>query len=496
MAHGLSKSRYTTFRSCEKALWMSVFKSEEAVIDDQTQARFSTGTEVGDLARGLLGPYEDMTVRKEDGHLDYSEMVRRTQDALSRGVENICEAAFSHDGNYCAVDILHRVSGGYEIYEVKSSTHPDNEIYGWDVAFQKWVLTGCGLSVRGTYLVCIDNSYVRQGELDIQGLFSINDISEAVAQEYPVVEANVRAAKRVLDGDEPMKDISAGCNSPYGCAFWQYCTKGLPSPSVFDLYRFGAKKFDMYYAGKVRLEDIDGVPLTPIQQMQVNGAVRGESHIDREGIERFLGTLTYPLYHLDFETIQPPIPLYDGTHPYQQIPTQYSLHIEESPGGKLRHLEFLAPSRENPLRPIAESLCENIPENVCLLAYNKSFECGRLNELADLFPDLAGHLRAISANIRDLLIPFRGGCYYLPAMGGSFSLKSVLPALFPDDPELDYHALDELCQNGSMAMNLYPALKDMSPEEETRARRALLDYCRLDTLAMVKVLSKLYEAVN
>lgn len=497
MSHGLSKSRYTQFRSCEKALWLSIYKSEEAVIDEQTQARFAAGNEVGDLAMGLLGPYEEMTVLKEDGHLDYAAMIERTRDAMARGVENICEAAFSYQGNFCAVDILHKVFGGYEIYEVKSSTEADKDIYAWDVAFQEYVLTGCGVTVLGRYLVCINNEYVRHGEIDIKKLFKVNDISGAVNAEYPSVAANIAAAKRVLDGGEPARSITPECNKPYDCAFWQYCTKGLPCPSVFNLYRMGtAKKFDLYFAGKKALSDLDGVKLNRIQQMQVDGHLNGTVHIDKAGIRSFLGTLTYPLYHLDFETIQPVVPLYDGTRPYQQIPTQYSLHIEKAPGGPLEHREFLAPSRENPLRPIAESLCRDIPADVCVLAYNKQFECGRLQELAELFPDLKDHLLAIRDNIRDLLVPFQGGCYYLPAMGGSFSIKSVLPALFPDDPELDYHALDELCQNGSMAMNLYPVLKDMSPEEEARARRALLDYCRLDTLAMVKVLSKLYEAVS
>lgn len=497
MSHGLSKSRYTQFRACDKALWLNVFKPEEAVIDAQTEARFAAGNEVGDLAMGLLGPFEEVTVRKEDGHLDYGKMIELTKDALSRGVENICEASFSYDGSYCAVDILHKVKGGYEIYEVKSSTEADKDIYAWDVAFQKYVLTGCGIPVVGTYLVCINNEYVRHGDIDIQQLFKINDISEAVEAELPNIADNIEDARRVLDGDEPTKDISPDCGNPYPCPFWDYCAKHIPSPSVFDLYRMrSTKKFELYNAGIVSLDQLGDTPLSCIQQMQVDGALSGTIHIDRDGIREFLDTLSYPLYHLDFETIQPVVPLYDGTRPYQQIPTQYSLHVEKSPGGELDHLEFLAPTRENPLRPIAESLCRDIPADVCVLAYNKAFECGRIAELAELFPDLSDHLLAIRDNIRDLLIPFQAGYYYLPSMGGSFSIKSVLPALFPDDPELDYHALDELCQNGGMAMNLFPALRDMSPAEEARARRALLDYCRLDTLAMVKVLSKLYEAVR
>ena len=236
--------------------------------------------------------------------------------------------------------------------------------------------------------------------------------------------------------------------------------------------------------------------LTPKQRMQVECTLEGKESINKEGIQSFLDTLTYPLYHLDFESIMPAIPIYDGTRPYQQLPTQYSLHIQKEPCGELIHKEFLAPSKGNPLRPIAEALCRDIPTNVSVLVYNKGFECTRLADLAELFPDLADHLLAIKDNVKDLLVPFSKGYYYLPAMGGSFSIKSVLPALFPNDPDLDYHALDEICQNGGMAMTLFPKLQDMSPEDEERARRALLEYCHLDTLAMVKVLEKLYQATK
>ena len=497
MSHGLSKSRYTAFRACDKALWLNVYKPELAVIDPNTKSRFAAGTAVGELAKGLFGEFEDMTVRKEDGHLDYQAMLEKTQDAINRGVKIICEAAFSYNGNYCAVDILRKVKGGYSINEVKSSTDPYNEVYAWDVAFQEYVLTNCGITIMGTNLICIDTSYVRNGDLELDKLFMVTDIADAVNAELLYIEDNILDAKQVLDGSEPGNSISPDCNYPYPCAFWDYCTKHLPKPSVFDLYWMNKKKkFELYKAGKVGYQDLGGVKLTRIQKMQVSGALDGVIHIDKDGILSFLNTLSYPLYFLDFETIQPAIPLYNGTHPYQQITTQYSLHILESEYGVLRHLEFLAPSREEPMRSLAENLCRDIPSDVCVLAYNKSFECGRIAELAELFPDLADHLLAIRDNVKDLLIPFQAGSYYLPSMGGSFSIKSVLPALFPNDPELDYHALDDLCQNGSDAMNLYPTLKDMTPENEARARRALLDYCCLDTLAMVKVLSKLYQAVR
>jgi hypothetical protein len=133
--------------------------------------------------------------------------------------------------------------------------------------------------------------------------------------------------------------------------------------------------------------------------------------------------------------------------------------------------------------------------HTCVTAYNRSFECGRLNELALQFPDLAEHLLNIRSNIQDLLTPFQSGYYYNRAMGGSFSIKSVLPALFPNDPELDYHNLEGV-HNGSEAMTIFPKIKDMPPEEQTVARKNLLEYCKLDTYAMVKVWEALMAAAE
>ena len=193
--------------------------------------------------------------------------------------------------------------------------------------------------------------------------------------------------------------------------------------------------------------------------------------------------------------MQPAVPQFKGTKPYQQIPFQYSLHYIEKEGDKLKHKEFLAVSGEDPRRAIAEALCRDIPMNVCTTAYNKSFECTRLKELAETYPDLSEHLLNIRDHIVDLLIPFQSGYYYNKAMGGSFSIKSVLPAIFPDDPELDYHNLEGV-HNGSEAMNIFPQIQFIEPEEQERARHNLLKYCELDTYAMVKVWQELVRVIQ
>ena len=501
----LSKSKYAKYCQCPKCLWMSVYKPEEEVIDPTSEARFETGTEVGDLAMGLLGDYIDVTTNKPDGKLDIKAMLDKTQQLMADGTENICEASFSYDGNYCAVDILHKTDGGWAIYEVKSTSFPEFngnpaklDKYLPDVAYQKWVLTKCGVNVTGVFLVCLNSDYVRQGELDIQKLFVINDMDEMIANEYDKVEARQAEAKKLLQQtEEPEMDIWEGCKKPYDCAFYDYCSRHLPSPSVFDMYRMQfSKKLEYYRKGMITYDDIKNEKLTPVRRIQIDSSLANEPHINKDSIEKFLETITYPIYFLDFESMQPAIPPFDNMKPYQQICFQYSLHIIENEGGPLLHKEHLGVSGSDPRRALAEQLCQDIPMDVCTLVYNKSFECTRLKEMAEWFPDLAEHLLNIRENIVDLLVPFQQGDYYLPSMGGSFSIKVVLPSLFPDDPSLDYHNLEGGVQNGNDAMTIFPKIQYMSPDEQEKTRKALLEYCCLDTYAMVKVWEKLIETTK
>lgn len=490
----LSKSRYCIFTQCPRALWLKVNRPELAAQNPDLEAKFENGNEIGDLAMGLFGDFIEVTSYTDDGKLDLAEMIRRTRALVEAGEEIICEASFSYNGNYCAVDILKKENGGYAIYEVKSSTHVSS-VYATDIAYQKYVLEKCGINVTGTNLICINSSYVFNGELDLTKFFKIIDLSAEVSEEYRYVEENIAKALNTLSlTDEPTCDISENCNSPYSCSFWNHCADHIPTPSVFSLYRMNySKALEYYNRGIVTFEDLlqDDILKNKIRSLQVEHTLREkETHVDVDGIKSFLSTLSYPLYFLDFETMQPIVPQFVGTKPYAQIPFQYSLHYIESLDGELKHKEFLGISGEDPRRAIAERLCADIPRDVCVLAYNKNFECSRIRELAAVFPDLSEHLLNIERNIKDLIDPFRNGYYYNRAMGNSFSIKSVLPAIYPNDPSLDYHNLEGI-HNGSEAMAIFPRINDMSPEDAETARYNLLKYCELDTYAMVKVWEEL-----
>lgn len=525
---GISKSKFLAFCQCPKRLWLEVNKPGEAIVDSSAMARFNTGNVVGDLAMGYFGDYIDVTTTKIDSNgnevLDLNKMLSDTSDLIKTGsgVDNICEASFSYDGTYCAVDILHRRSKGgdkFDIYEVKSSTGKDGDkpneggkknVYIDDLACQAYVLMKCGVKVEKYYTLVLNSEYVYDGKTDSNGnpkynlkkLFHKTDLTKEVKERMKTVEREIELANYVLNSKNEMDShLGTRCKHPYDCAFAEYCKKykGVPNSSVFSIG--GVRSFDLYEKGVVTYEEYLkhitdlGNDKCLFQRRQLDAEMSGKKDVfhDDSKIKEFLDSLTFPLYFLDFETIQPALPIYKNSSPNNQIPFQYSLHYIDELGGKLYHKEFLAVSDgSDPRRALAEQLVKDIPANARVVAYNKEFECGRIAELAVLYPDLHDHLTSIHGNIQDLMHPFENGdCYHID-MHGSYSIKAVLPALFPNDPELDYSKLPSV-HNGGEAMTLFPKIKDMSSAEQKEARDSLLAYCKLDTLAMVRVWEKLTE---
>jgi hypothetical protein len=458
---------------------------------------------VGDIAMGYFGEYSEVPFDREN----IGGMIEETRRLLESGTKIIAEASFSYNGNFCSVDILRKVDGGYEIVEVKSSTGTEDDdpadimdVYGPDLSYQYYILANCGLDVTKVSLMRMNKQYTRMDELDLQQLFILIDCTNHTLASQDMIAENIESIKAVAEQkDEPETTIGSHCKKS-DCAYRGWCFRTLPENNIFDIgwRMWGSKKDAAYQSGYVSFREVFDSPtkLSDQQLLQVKTVLNDlPPHIDHYSIRQFLNDLTYPLYHLDFETCQQPVPLWDGVRSYQQIPFQYSIHIQDKPCSEPIHNEFLGKEGADSRRELAMRLCADIPQNVCVLAYSAPFEKGRINDLAEFFPDLAEHLMNIHSNIKDLADPFSKGYYYCREMGGSYSIKVVLPALCGGDPELDYHKL-ELIHNGSEAMKAFSNLHEQPPDEIARIRAALLAYCKLDTLAMVKILEKLYEAAN
>lgn len=493
----LSKSSYCSCVQCEKILWLNEYKPNLKQ-EKGSDAILETGKNVGEFAKGLFGDYEDVPYDNSQ-----SAMLEKTKELMEKKPNVITEASFSFDNNFCRVDILKNDADGVEIYEVKSSTKI-KDIYRDDVAYQYFVLSNLGLNVKKAAIVYINKEYVRENELDMNELFNIEDVTDIAVQKQDEVKTNIGMAERFMEmhgsDDEPEKDIGVYCLDPYDCDFWDYCTRDLPKPNVFDIMggMKKTKKFEMYYGGKVSFEDLENEDLNPKYLEQIDFTLNDrEPKIEREAIKELLDSLKYPLYFIDYEAFQCAIPEYEGTKPYQQIPFQYSLHIIPQEGADLEHKEYLSQADdENIIRNFAESMIADLPENGSVIVYNKTFEESLVNKkIAGMYPDLKDEIDRINGNIVDIMVPFSRRNYYTKEMEGSYSIKKVLPALYPDDPELDYGNLN-LVHRGDEASQAFLSLGDMAPKEQEKTREALLRYCELDTYAMIKIWEKFREVAG
>ncbi len=489
----LSKSQYIRGLQCHKSLWLYKHKPElREKPDARAESLFNTGYKVGDLAKELFPNGAEI----EFDENDFEGMIKKTKELIANGVKVIYEATFKEKGIFAMADILVKNGDIWDMYEVKASTSVKE--YQLNDASIQWYALSDAIKLNQAYIVHIDNSYVRKGELDINKLFAIEDVTDEVLNKQDDIPKQLSQMDKMLRGKMPDIDIGLHCSDPFECDFWKFCWQDIPNPSVFNLYRMnGSKKFELYSDGIISYDDIisHNISLNDTQKLQVKAYESGKVTTDKKIIKEFLETIKYSINFFDFETFQEAIPRFDDQRPYQQIPFQYSLHILHE-DGTLQHKEFLGDENSDPRMELIKQMLNDITPTGSIVAYNQSFEISRIKELANFAPRYEKELLSLIGRFVDLIVPFRAKGYYHPNFNGSFSIKAVLPAMFPNDDELDYKKLGSV-QNGGDAMdtfaNLY-LLKDKSKRDEIR--KDLLAYCRLDTLAMVRIWEKLRKIID
>lgn len=485
----LSKSAFIRGLQCHKSLYFKKHNPElEDAVSESQQAIFDKGTNVGILAQELFAGGTDLGIYIPN---NFSKVFTETKRLIEDDNINIYEAGFRFDNLLCFMDIIEKRDGKYYAYEVKGSTSV-KDVYLWDTAFQYHVITSSGIELEDISVVHINNQYVRQENLNIQELFTIESVKDEILLLLPKVKEHIKRMRTMLNNNTaPQIDIGPHCSDPYGCSFMGHCWKDIPEYSVFNISRLSAdKKFDLYNKGILKVSDIpDDYPLSSNQQLQVFAEKTGESTINKQEIKSFVDSLNYPLYFLDFETFNPAIPKFDQSKPYQQITFQYSLHIQEKPNGELIHKEFLAEANDDPRIPLIKQLIQDLNKFGDIVVYNKGFETGRLNEIARDFPGYQNQVCAINNRIVDLMTPFSQKHYYMPEMKGSYSIKKVLPALVP---QLSYTDLN-INQGGDASMAFESLYNETDKSNIEQTRKDLLEYCKLDTLAMVEIIEVLID---
>jgi len=486
----LSKSQYLAGLQCPKALWLYRHRPDlKPPISEQKQWLFDSGHEVGNLAQD----YFDGGYLIDEPYYETNKAIQSTNNAVASGNDVIFEAtAASPDGAFSKIDIFQKInhSNHWDLIEVKQSTDV-KDYHIDDISLQRYAFTNAGYKVRKSILMHLNREYVRYGDLDYKGLFLLDDCTEQVqSRMVRVPEYLANLLKIVNEPNEPIIRIGRHCRSPFECDYIPYCWQHVPEYSIFDVIR-GAKLDGLI---SMDIFDIAGIPpgfhLTDRQLIDIRAFENRQVHIDHAKIQQFLDTLQYPLYYLDYETIFPAVPLFDNSSPYQQIPFQFSLHIQQQKGASVEHLEFLHTEVSDPRAEFTKALIESCDKNGSVVVYNKGFESRINRNLAVLFPQHQAFFEDINARMVDLLVPFKSRYLYHPKMNSSASIKKVLPAFVPD---LDYDKLD-ISEGDAASRNYMKCLKGIVTEgEREKIYRDLRQYCEMDTLAEVKLVEKLYE---
>jgi hypothetical protein len=485
MMKSISKSRFVSGVQCSKKIYFDYFRKDlKPPVSESTQQIFDLGHTVGSLAQECFPNGKDATPKDFS---DFSKSIEKTKRWIAEKTENIYEATFSASNALVMLDILHRKEDETWAIEVKSSTSV-KEYHYTDAAFQYYVMSKSGCVPDQFFLMHIDNQYVKNGEITSE-LFHLENITNHIIEMQTWVEENFQNLLKLLDvAEEPVVNIGSHCSSPFECEYAHHCWKHVPEKSVFGLTRAGNKSWQLYDDGILKMEDIpEDFSLSFSQQLQVNGLKNNESYKDFNAIRDFLNIWEYPLHFFDFETIFTAIPVLDGTRPYQQVPFQYSLHIIDAEND-ISHKEFLADPRDfinseiDPRKKMIVQMRLDFLDKGSIVTYNKGFEVGRLTELAKDFPEDSEFLLGLISRIVDLLVVFNKRWYYMPEMGSSASIKSVLPAIAP---EFSYSDL-EIGDGGSASTLFHECILD-DPQNTEKLRENLLKYCERDTYGMVVI---------
>ncbi len=494
----ISKTDYILFRECAKNAWMKIHKPEifyEAELSEFEKSIIETGNDVELVARQLFPGGILIEGRGEEAQII-------TQNELLRKAEILFQPVFIKDGFLAALDILQRdaQSGEYTLYEVKATTDVDKKTHYHDLAFQVNLLKRSGITVKKAHVIHLNSEYVRQGEINIHQLFVIDDVTEEVWQRLPEVEQEMQTALKYLSEEaEP----SGNCQCVYKgrsnhCATFEYSNPKVPKYGVHDISRIGASKKtlqELIDVGVFELADVSEETfkkLTPAQQNQIVAHVKNALLIDKYKINEELGVLQFPLYFLDYETFPSAIPRFDGFSPYQQIPFQYSLFVLDASDAELRHVEFLHDENTDPSLGILKSLQENLGTSGSIIVWNKKFECKINEELAVRNSQYKEFVVAANARVYDLMDIFGKQYYVHKDFQGRISIKKVLPVLVPS---LSYKTL-QIQEGGTASQKWNEAVTLSTPQEKQKITTDLKEYCKLDTLAMVKIYEHLITTID
>jgi CRISPR/Cas system-associated exonuclease Cas4 (RecB family) len=491
----ISKTDYVLWRACPKNAWLRIHRPEIYYTKELTefeQSVIDMGNEVEAVARGLFPEGVLVPGTKEEAR-------ENTPRYLANNTATLFQAVFEREQLLAAVDVLERNGDtrDYSIFEIKSSTRTEKE-HLYDLAFQVLLLRLSGLSVRQASIIHLNPHYVRQGDLDIQQLFEIVDLTAGVESQAETVSREIAEAKSyLLKEAEP----AGPCSCIYKprakhCTTFEYSNPNIPRYGVHDIARIGSslkKLKDLVDKGIYELAEVpEDLKLTGVQNAQLQAYRTGETVIDKQAICSELEDLSYPLHFIDYETFAPAIPRYCEYCPYDQIPLQYSVHIVGAPGEEPIHRDFLYAGTDDPSTAFFCSLQQHIASFGTIIVWNQGFESHVNDSIARRLPFTKDYFVAFNDRLYDLMNIFAKQYFVHKDLCGKVSIKNVLPVL---TPHLSYSPLE--IHDGAAASLVWSKLISgyLTGEERDRLYGHLREYCALDSYGMYAIWEALTRLV-
>lgn len=476
----LSKSLYKDGRDCPKRAWYGAHHRELARPPTEGErARMMEGVELGKMATLFFPGGRDCRIAATE-----EENAAHTAHLLAQPEDVFFEASFLADGCFVRTDILVREPEGWRIIEVKSSSSvkPDHID---DVAFQMVVMEAAGHPVAAVEVMHVNREW--RAEDGAETFFKRQEVTAECRKAVAKIQKNSGPIRLVIESPiAPPAILNTFCKD---CVYLENCQ---PSPEPDDIIFLPSIRREqvasLRAAGVSRIQDIPEDFNWTDRQQRVRQALRTSAPVLDPSLGERLSAIKFPAAFIDFETSMWSRPPFAGMRPYDAVPFQWSLHLVDENGGET-HREFLMPGREDPRRQFAEELYQEIAAAESVIFYS-NYEAQQIASLAKAGVPFASELNNLLTERGVDLLKILQDCVYFEEFRGSFSIKAVLPALVAD---LSYSSLR--IQNGEMAVREFKRLFSdaLSPDREKEIRDALLAYCRLDTLAMVRIYQRLRE---
>jgi len=479
----LTKSNFQTGRRCIKRLWNEKHKNWQAELSATDEKNAFKGNRFNDAVH----KYYSKGVMIGWGHGTAEQAAAKTEELLKNDSVVLFEAFFLYEGLLCLADVVVKKNGKLTLIEAKSSNNPkitkkDDFEHIYDAAFQAYVMEKCGYKPDKIELLHANGEC--EG-FDLENLFILLDITQEAFDRFDEVavfsQKFIEALNKTI---VPQQPIGKFCKKPadQACPHIETCWSQPTEKTIYDLPRISDIKITGLELEEIHL--IEDIPptgeLSKTQRAIVDLIQNKTEQVDKEKLSEMLEQLVYPIHFFDFETYNPAVPMWDKSRPWQQVPLQYSLHILHE-DGNLEHFEYLHTDKTDPREPLIQAMQSHFLEQGSIVVYYQTFEKSRITEMAKDFPEYADFLLPLNDRVWDQLVVFQK-CFHDHRLAMSKSIKVVLPTFVPD---LSYKDLE--VQKGDQAQLEWRNMVELMNIAKKKKIKDLIEYCKLDTLAMVEL---------